>query len=78
MEKQPNNSHRASTLLIALSIGLISVSGILLAIVATTNTRKVPGHDPQEFKLAQGDGVDFIAALGNYQTHRFPSAATQR
>src|ERR1044071_6230830 len=66
MKKRRNNSHCASTLPIALSIGLILISAILLAIEATANARKAPRHGPQEFKLAQGDGIDSIAALGNY------------
>src|SRR6266480_5941461 len=66
MKKLRNNSHGASTLRIALSIGLISISAILLAIEATANARKAPGHDPKTFKNTQGDGIDSITALGNY------------
>ena len=55
MEKRRNNSRSASTLQIALSTGLISISAILLVIGAPTQTRNTRRHDR-----------DSIMALGNY------------
>ena len=64
MKKLRNNSHRASTLSIALSIGLISISAILLVIAAPANLEKAPQHDRSGFQLEESG--DSITALGNY------------
>src|SRR5207249_3582333 len=59
-----NNSHRASTLPIALSIGLISISAILLVIAAPANLKKAPQRDRYGFQLEESG--DSITALGIY------------
>ena len=64
MKKRRNKSNRASTLQIALSTGLISISAILLAITAPTITEKAPRHDPRGFQLKEG--TDASTTLGNY------------
>src|SRR5436190_11207686 len=66
MKKLRNNSHRASTLQIALSIGLISISAILLAIGAPTNSKNALRQDLYGFQLKADASADSITALGNY------------
>ena len=66
MKRRRNDSDRASTLQIALSTGLISISAILLAIAAPTITKKAPRHDPDAFQLKEGAGADASTTLGNY------------
>src|SRR6266446_5542591 len=63
MKKRRNNANRASTLRIALSTGLISISAILLAIAAT---KKAPGRHLSGFQMVGGAAADSITALGNY------------
>jgi len=63
MKKRRNNSDRASTLQIALSTGLISISAILLAIAAPTNREIAPGHDRKGFPLEEGAAANSITAL---------------
>src|SRR5436190_948268 len=70
MKKLRNNSHRASTLPIALSIGLISISAILLVIAAPANLEKAPQHDRFGFQLEESG--DSITALGNYPDTSIP------
>src|SRR5947207_30970 len=65
MKKQRNNSRDASTLQIALSTSLISIS-ILLAVAAPTNREKAPRQDPYRSQRVEGAGADSITALGNY------------
>jgi FG-GAP-like repeat/FG-GAP repeat len=64
MKKRRNNSNRASTLQIALSTGLISISAILLAIAVPANRKEAPRQDLYGFQLEKG--ADAITALGNY------------
>ena len=66
MKKRRNNSDRASTLQIALSTGLISISAILLAIAAPTITKKAPRQDPHRSQLKVGADIDSIRVLGSY------------
>jgi hypothetical protein len=70
MKKGRNNSNRASTLRVALSTGLISISVILFAIAASARPKKTPRHDPHEFQLAEG--ADSVTALGNYPDTSIP------
>src|SRR5438552_3552292 len=72
MKKRQNNSNRASTLRIALSTGLISISVILLAIAAPTITKKAPRHGLYGFQLKEGAAADSITALGNYPDTSVP------
>ena len=72
MKKRRNNSNRASTLQIALSTGLISISAILLAIAAPTNTKKAPRQDLSGFQLEEG--ADASTTLGNSSQTRRSSA----
>src|SRR5438477_4783254 len=67
MEKLRNNSHRASTLQIALSTGLISIFAILLVIAAPANTKEAPRHDRHWLQLKEG-----ADALGNYPDTSVP------
>ena len=55
MKKRRNSSHRASTLQIALSSGLIPIAVVLLVIGAPTETKNIRRYDP-----------DSSRALGNY------------
>src|SRR5436190_9369741 len=55
MKKRRNNSHRASTLQIALSSSLIPIAVVLLVIGAPTETKNIRRYDP-----------DSSRALGNY------------
>src|SRR5450631_3348580 len=66
MKKRRNNANRASTLQIALSTGLISISAILLATATPINAKKAPGHDRKGFQLEDGAAADSITTLGNY------------
>ena len=66
MQKRRNNSDRASTLQIALSASLISLSAILLAITKPTNTEKAPRQGLDGFQLEEDAAADSITALGNY------------
>src|SRR5438045_4309070 len=61
MKKRRNNSNRATTLQIALSIGLISIPAILLAIAVPTNTGKALRQAPYGFQSPESPD-----ALGNY------------
>src|SRR5438477_1205396 len=67
MEKLRNNSHRASTLQIALSTGLISIFAILLVIAAPANTKEAPRHDRHWLQLKEGADT-----LGNYPDTSVP------
>ena len=75
MKKRRNNSNRASTLQIALSTGLISISAILLAIAAPTNRERAPRHNSQGFQLKENTDADFVTALGNYPDTSIPLSA---
>ena len=66
MKKWRNNSSRASTLQIALSTGLISISAILFGITAPTNTEKAPRQDLHGFQRKGSVASEAITALGNY------------
>src|SRR5207253_1114757 len=70
MKKRRNNSNRASTLPIALSTGLISISAILLAIAAPTPKEKASRQDLYGLQLKEG--ADAITALGNYPNASVP------
>src|SRR2546429_2034404 len=72
MKKRRNNSNRASTLRIALATGLISISAILIAIAASTNAKKAPGHHLFGFQLVKGAGADASTTLGNYPDTSVP------
>lgn len=50
MKKRRNSSIRASALQIAISTALISVSVILLAIAAPTETKNAFGQNAEEFR----------------------------
>src|SRR2546428_13614295 len=67
MEKLRNNSHRASTLQIALSTSLISIFAILLAIATPTNIGKTPRQNLSRFQLEEG-----ADSLGNYPDTSVP------
>ena len=72
MRKGRNNSDRASTLQIALSTGLISISAILLAIAAQGHTKKAPRYDSHAIQANVGSDADAIMALGNYPDTSVP------
>src|SRR5204863_5702968 len=72
MKKWRNNSSRASTLRIALSTGLISISAILLAIAAPTKTEEPLRQDPYGFQLEDGANPDATTTLGNYPDTSVP------
>src|SRR2546429_4497402 len=72
MRQRRINSHSASALSVVLSIGLVSISAILLAVAATTNARKAPAHDPYGFQLEDDANADSIRALGNYPDTSIP------
>jgi hypothetical protein len=78
MKKRRNNSNRASTLWIALSTGLVSISAILLAIAPPINTKKAPGHHLSGFQLVEGAAADSITALGNYPDTSIPLSTQRR
>jgi hypothetical protein len=63
MKKRRNKSNRASTLQIALSTGLISISAILLAIAVPANRKEAPRRDLYGFQLEKG--TDSITALAD-------------
>src|SRR5204863_7900785 len=70
MKKRRNNANRASTLRIALSTGLISISAILLAIAAPTLKEKALRQDLYGLQL--NERADAITALGNYPNASVP------
>ena len=67
MKKWRNNSHRASTLQIALSTGLISIFAILLALAAPANRKEAPRQDLSGSQLEEG-----ADSLGNYPDTSIP------
>ena len=72
-----HRSNRASTLWIALSTGLVSISAILIAIAPPINTKKAPGHHLSGFQLVEG-AADSITALGNYPDTSIPLSTQRR
>src|SRR5678815_1872972 len=70
MKKLRSNSHCASTLQIALSAGLTLIPAILLALAASTNTKRNLQHDPYGFQLNEGASVN--ETLGNYPDTSVP------
>ena len=69
MKERRNSSSHASTLPIALSTGLISISVILLAIAAPITTKKAAEHHVSGFQPAKGAAADSITALGQLSRH---------